>query len=205
MSPARTIYDVAWLEAAVRRVSGRVMRLRGWRIEGELPDAPRFVLLAAPHTSVLDLPLMLAVALHFRVRLHWLGLASYFRWPVAGLLRRLGGIPISRGPAAARVRAAADVMATHDRIAVAISPEGARRRVPRWRTGFYHLAVQSGVPVVLGFLDYQHKMAGVGPALMPTGDLEADLDAVRAFYTGMQGRHPHQQGPIAVTPDASLP
>jgi 1-acyl-sn-glycerol-3-phosphate acyltransferase len=194
----RTIHDVGWMVTLVRAVAGFVLRRRGWRIEGHPPPDPRFVMIAAPHTSVWDVPLMLACVLQFRLRVHWIGLAAYFRWPVAGLLRWLGGVPITRGPAEERVKHAAALLASEDAMVVAIAPEGSRHEVPRWRTGFYHLATAAGVPLVMTALDHGRRTAVIGPAMMPTGDLEGDLVPIRTFYAGVQGRHPARQGPITV-------
>jgi 1-acyl-sn-glycerol-3-phosphate acyltransferase len=196
----RTVYDLAWVVTLLRIVSGAVLRLRGWRVEGQRPDAPRFVAIAAPHTSSWDVPLMLAASLQVGIRLHWLGLSSYFRWPIAGLLRWLGGVPIDRGPAVSRVQRTAQLMALYDDIGVAISPEGSRGLVPHWRTGFYHLAVAADVPLVLTSLDYGRKRATIGPTFTPTGDIEADVAEISAFYDGVEGRFPDQQGPIVVAP-----
>jgi 1-acyl-sn-glycerol-3-phosphate acyltransferase len=196
----RTFYDLAWVVAILRFISGAVLRFRGWRVEGSRPAAPRFVVVAAPHTSAWDVPLMLAAALQVGIRLHWLGASSYFRRPVTGLLRWLGGVPIDRGRTASRVERSAQLMGSYDRIGVAISPEGSRNLVPHWRTGFYHLAVAAEVPIVLTSLDYRRKRATIGPALMPTGDIEADIARIRAFYDGVEGRYPDQQGPIVVAP-----
>jgi 1-acyl-sn-glycerol-3-phosphate acyltransferase len=198
MHRPRTFHDVAWLVALLRTVSGLVLRLRGWQVVGRRPVADRFVVVAAPHTSAWDVPLMLAVALQVGVRLHWLGLSSYFRWPIAGLLRWLGGVAIDRGPAAARVQQGARLIAAYERIGVAISPEGSRHLVPHWRTGFYHLAVDAEVPLVLTALDFGHRRATIGPELVPSGDIDADMAVIRAFYDGVEGRFPAQQGPIEV-------
>jgi 1-acyl-sn-glycerol-3-phosphate acyltransferase len=195
-----TFYDLVWVVAILRVISGAALRLRGWRVEGEHPEAARFVVVAAPHTSSWDVPLMLAASLQVGIRLHWLGLSSYFRWPVAGLLRWLGGVAIERGPAASRVQSSAQLMAAYERIGVAISPEGSRSLVPHWRTGFYHLAQAADVPLVLTSLDYGRKRATIGPTFTTTGDIEADVATLGAFYDGVEGRHPDQQGPIGVAP-----
>lgn len=195
----RTVYDLAPAVTLLRGVSGAVLRLRGWRVEGQRPDAPRFVVIAAPHTSAWDAPLMIAAALQIGIRLHWLGASWYFTWPVAGLIRWLGGVPIDRGRSDSRVQTTAQMMAAYDHIGVAISPEGSRKLVPRWRTGFYHLAVAAEVPLVLTSLDHRTKRATIGPELLPTGDIEADMVEIRAFYDGVEGRYPDQQGPITVT------
>lgn len=199
MAPRRTIHDVAWLLAPIRAVAWLVMRARGWRLEGSPPADPSFVLLAAPHTSAWDVPLMLASVLKLRLRVHWLGYAGYFRGPLAPLLRWLGGVPITRGPAEERVRNAAELLASHPQMVIAIAPEGSRYHVPRWRTGSYHLALAAGVPLVLTALDHGARVARVGPAITPTGDLETDLVPIRRFYAGVQGRHPERQGPISFT------
>lgn len=194
----RTIHDVSWLVTLAKRLSGWVLHLRGWRVVGDPPSDARFVLVAAPHTSAWDVPLMLGCTLQVRLRLHWLGLATYFRWPIAGLLRWLGGVPITRGPAAQRVLEAARLLADGGPAVVAIAPEGSRHRVDRWRTGFYHLAVTAEVPLVLTALDYSKRTARFGPLLQPSGDLAADLPVIQAFYADVQGRHPERQGPIRV-------
>lgn len=198
MAHHRTIYDVGWMVSVMRWLSGTVLRLRGWSIEGSPPVHQRFVLVAAPHTSSWDVPLMVACALQFRLPVHWLGLNSYFRWPIRALLRFFGGVPISRGPAAERVRDAAELLARPGSMVVAISPEGSRSAVPRWRSGFYHLAVAAGVPMVLTALDHRDRTARFGPVVEPTGDIEADLEVFRAFYAGVEGRYPEKQGPIRV-------
>jgi 1-acyl-sn-glycerol-3-phosphate acyltransferase len=196
----RTFYDLPPVVAILRTTSGVVLRLRGWRVEGARPAAPRFVVVAAPHTSAWDVPLMLAAALQVGIRLHWLGASSYFRWPFVGLLRWLGGVPIERGRTASRVRTTAELIAAYDHIGVAISPEGSRGLVPHWRSGFYHLAVAARIPIVLTALDHRRRRAIVGPALVPTGDIEADVATIAAFYDGVEGRYPENQGPIAVGP-----
>ena len=107
-------------------------------------------------------------------------------------------MPITRGAAAQRVQEAAKLLAGDGPAVVAISPEGSRHRVERWRSGFYHLAVTAEVPLVLTALDYSQRTARFGPLLVPSGDLAADLRTIREFYAGVQGRHPERQGPIHV-------
>lgn len=195
---SRTIHDSPLVIGPLRSFATWALRVRGWQVEGRLPDAPRFVLVAAPHTSSLDLPIMLAVGLHFRVRLHWLGSSLYFRWPASSLLRWLGGIPVGGASSGGPLDQATELMASVDEIAVGISPEGSRHRVQRWRTGFYHLALDATVPIVLGFIDYRRRVTGVGPSFTPTGDIEADLESVRAFYADIRGRHPERESEIVV-------
>ena len=160
----------------------------GWQVEGGKPAARKAVVVAAPHTSSWDFPFTLAVAWTLGLDIAWLGKHTMFRWPFAGVLRAWGGIPVDRRAAhdlvaqvAARLRAADDLY-------VILSPEGSRRHVDRWKTGFYFIAAQAQVPIVLGYLDYAKKRGGLGTLLMPSGDLAADAAHIVAFYAGVTGK-----------------
>jgi 1-acyl-sn-glycerol-3-phosphate acyltransferase len=163
--------------------------LAGWKVEGEAPDADKFVVIAAPHTSNWDLPFMLGVAYKFRIKLHWMGKASIFKPPFGGLMKRLGGIPIDRSKANGVVGQMVEIYRDADKLAVAIPPEGTRADVTVWKTGFYNIAHSAGVPIVYGFLDYSRKVGGMGGVLTTTGDYERDLAEIQAFYAGVVGKH----------------
>jgi len=194
----RTIFDSRLARAVLRPLSVLVLRARGWRLEGEPPDVPRYVLIAAPHTSNWDLVLMLLMAFAFRVRVFWMGKHTLFRAPGGPLLRWLGGIPIDRSRSQNVVEQCVAAFRGRSRLVLAVPPEATRARARGWRTGFYHIAVGAGVPIALGFLDWGRKVGGFGPLLVPTGDLEADLDRIRAVYAPVRGRYPDQASPVAV-------
>jgi 1-acyl-sn-glycerol-3-phosphate acyltransferase len=150
------------------------------------------VLIAAPHTSIADFFYVLAFAWALRVPLAYMMKHTMFVGPLGWWLRRAGGIPIRRhlrenvvADAAARLRQA-------PALALVVPPEGTRRRVEHWRSGFYHIARAADVPVVMGFLDYGRRRGGFGPAFRPSGDLKRDMDAVRSFYADKVGRHPER-------------
>lgn len=159
---------------------------------GERPAEPRFVLVAAPHGSNWDGIVMLLCARHFGVRLGWLGKAELFRGPLRPLLRRLGGIPVDRGAAHRLVEATAEAFRSRADLALAIAPDGTRGYRDHWRSGFYHIALTAGVPLVLGFLDWGTRRTGVGPTIRLGGDVHADMERIRSFYAGMRARRPER-------------
>jgi len=179
-----------------RGLGGLYLRLSGWRVEGRLPDAPKAVVIAAPHTSNWDLPLMLAVAYVLGIRPAWLGKRELFRWPFGWLMRRLGGLPVDRGTRQNLVQQAIDRFDAVDRLLLVIPPSGTRGRATHWRSGFYHIARGARVPIVCGFLDYRRKVGGIGPAFTPSGDLAADMGELRAFYADITGRFPGSTTPV---------
>ncbi|GAB4572265.1 MAG: lysophospholipid acyltransferase family protein [Anaerolineae bacterium] len=173
-----------------------ILRLLGWRIIGTPPDIPKYVLVGAPHTSNTDGFLMILVTTALRMRLNFLMKDSWFRGPLGAISRRLGGIPIDRSTSHNTVEQIVEAFKTHDTLALAITPEGTRRRTDHWRSGFYHIARQAGVPIVLAFADYTRKEVGFGPVITPTGDIKTDMDRIRAFYADKTGRFPENFGPV---------
>ncbi len=166
------------------------MRATGWEPEGERPAARKFVLIAAPHTSNWDLAYLLAIAVVKGVRVSWMGKHTLFRGPLGPLMRAVGGIPIYRHRRDGLVEQMARRFAESDELVLTIPPEGTRGLTPLWKSGFYHIAQQARVPIVMGYLDYARRRGGFGPAWTPSGDPRREMDAVRAFYRGIRGRHP---------------
>ena len=159
-----------------------MLKSAGWRIEGALPALDRFVVIGAHHTSNWDFMLFLAVKFVLRLNARWFAKHTLFRRPFGGLLRRWGGIPILRHLKQNTVEQA--VQAFHDsrELILIISPEGTRKKVERWKMGFYHIARGAGVPVVLAALDYRNRRIVIGEPFWPTGDETADLQRMLAFY-----------------------
>ena len=181
--PKRNGFLSAWLGRAV-------LRTLGWQIQGTLPDFPKSVLIVAPHTSNWDFIVGIAAMLSLRLAANWLGKSSLFFWPLGALLRRLGGIPVDRSSPQGTVDQVVDLFKNREQIVLGLSPEGTRKKVNTWKTGFYQIALGAGVPVVLISLDYSKRILGIGPSLNPSGDLEKDLQNVRAYYSAVQGKHP---------------
>ena len=163
----------------------------GWKVEVAEPLPPKMVFIAAPHTSNWDVPFMLAAAWALGMRLSWLGKHTLFRGALWGrFMKAVGGVPVDRRSSSSTVSRIADVFRDQERMYLAISPEGTRRAVEHWRSGFYHIARAAGVPIGLGYLDFGRKRAGVGGLLTPSGDVRADMDVIRAFYADIRGKRP---------------
>ncbi len=177
-------------------IAHRLLRLFGWTPVYNVPNAPKFVIVAAPHTSNWDGLIVILMAFALRVRLHWLGKHTLFKPPFGFILRGFGGIPIDRTARHNAVEQAVQWFNRRERAALVIAPEGTRRKTDRWKTGFYHIAQGANVPMALGFIDYKTKTAGLGPVVEPTGDFEADMQTIRQFYAGMTGRHPERMSEI---------
>lgn len=190
----RTIFDTPIINRLLRAGSLAWLRLAGWRIEGALAaDTPRCVLIAAPHTSNWDLPYTLMVAFCLRLRIRWLGKASLFRGPFGPVMRWLGGIPVDRSRNNNLVASAAAAIATATGpLQLVVPPEGTRGKTRHWKTGFYFIALQAQVPIVLAYIDYPRKTGGLGPLFVPTGDVEKDLLEIKRFYAGIRGRNASQ-------------
>ena len=164
----------------------------GWTVEGKVPDVPKFVLIAAPHTSNWDLLYALAGAAALGIHVHWMGKDTLFRGPAGVVLRALGGIAVERKERHALVHTLVSELTRRDRFVLLVPAEGTRAAVTYWKSGFYHIARLAGVPIALGMLDYRNKRVGIGPLVWPTGDVKADMDKIRSFYADKQGRHPTQ-------------
>ncbi|RLQ22427.1 acyltransferase [Seongchinamella sediminis] len=168
----------------------------GWTLEGAKPDCPQYVLIAAPHTSNWDFPLMLLFAAAFDMKVTWMAKHSLFWPPLGWFMRALGGMPVRRHRNMRTVDAMIDAFSQRAELVLVVPAEGTRARAEYWKSGFYHIARQAGVPVVPSFLDFGRKRGGFGPPLETTGDVVADMDYLRGFYRGMEGKFPQQFGPI---------
>jgi 1-acyl-sn-glycerol-3-phosphate acyltransferase len=193
-----TIFDIPVLRYVLQGFSLLVLRIFGWRREGRLPDIPKFVMVAAPHTSNWDFPIAMAFMFSFKMKLNWLGKDSLFRWPFGGFFKFLGGIPINRSKSGDVVAQAIQAFKDRLKMVMVIAPEGTRKKVNHWKTGFYYIAQGADVPIVLSFLDYFRKVGGFGPTLTKTGDIELDLKTIREFYDKITAKIPDQSAPASI-------
>ena len=186
----RTIFDTPLVNIALRRFSLAFLEFKGWQVHGALPaTARKCVLIAAPHTSNWDLPYTLMVAFALRLDIRWMGKQSLFRWPFGPVMRWLGGIAVDRSQNTNLVAAsAAALIAADGPLQLVVPPEGTRGKTRHWKTGFYFIALQARVPIILAFMDYRRKVSGLGPEFMPTGDVDKDMAEIKRFYAGVQGR-----------------
>lgn len=179
-----------------RRLARWLLQLLGWQLDGARPEHDRYVLIAAPHTSNWDFPYMLVFAAAFDIKVTWMAKHSLFFPPVGWIMRAMGGMPIFRHQNRNVVDSMVEVFKTVPQLVLVVPAEGTRRRAEYWKSGFYHIARQAGVPIVPSFLDFGRKRGGFGPALETTGDVRADMQYFRDFYLGMKGKFPEQFGPI---------
>ena len=166
-------------------------KLTGWTIRGGIPpEIKKCVLIAAPHTSSWDFIYGSFAWTLFGLKVNYLIKKEWFKFPFGMFFRALGGIPVDRGRATNFVDAMVDLVNRKEKIIVLITPEGTRKKVDKWKTGFYHLARKSNIPVFLGKINYQAKEAFIGPSFIPTGDMEKDFEMIREFYKDATGKNP---------------
>jgi len=195
--------DVPQLPPAIPRTHGplvaafgrRMLDLTGWRlenIEGGFPDAPKFVMIVAPHTSNWDVPVGLMAKFALRLGCRFIAKHSIFWWPLGAILRALGGIPINRAAAADFVDNTVRIFDAREKLVLVITPEGTRSKVDRWKTGFHRIARAATVPIVLVTFDYSRKVIRLGPSFPATADYDNDLAAIQSHITASMARHPER-------------
>ncbi len=179
-----------------RSLGEAFLRIAGWKMQGERPTEPRYVIIAAPHTSNWDMPFMLAMAFVYDIPVRWMGKHTLFKRPFGAFFRRMGGIPIVRHRAGGVVDQMVEYFKDEPSLVLMVPAEGTRSHVDYWKSGFYHIARGADVPVCLSYLDFSKKVGGIGPMIRLTGDVRADMDEIRAFYAGKQGFCPENVGEI---------
>ena len=178
---------------AFTRAFGRMLlRLFGWRVIGRVPDTPKIVAIAAPHTCSLDVFLGIAVILALGLRVRWLAKHTTFRWGLGPIVRAVGGVPVNRATPTSAVRGVIDMIRHADRCYLALAPEGTRSKVARWKTGFYRIASAAGVPIVPVALDYSRKAVEIFEPVLATGDYDADLVRLKQHFSARMARHPER-------------
>ena len=184
-----------------RTIARVVLRLTRWGTDGEPPDEARFVAIAAPHTSNWDLFYLLMHGWYHEVDMSWLAKDSLFVGPLGWLLRALGGIPVARGSRGGMVTTLAAEFDAAEHLVVVIPPEGTRSWSDHWKSGFYRVALVANVPLVCVYLDYGTRVGGFGAVVVPTGDVDADMETIRAFYADKAGKFPDQKSEIRLRPE----
>jgi 1-acyl-sn-glycerol-3-phosphate acyltransferase len=183
-----------------RRWARRLLALLGWRVEIVAPPVPRCVIAVYPHTSNWDFPVGYLAKLASGLPVHFVGKHTIFRWPFGALLRRMGGIPVDRRHPAGLLAQLVREMRARPWMWLAIAPEGTRAYVDHWKSGFYRLAVEAGVPIGLAYMDWRGRVLGLTTYLEPTGDEATDLARIRAAYEGKVGKRPELAGAIRFHP-----
>lgn len=183
-----TVFDTPGLRDVLRFLSRLFARMTGWRVVGPLPDLPKYVIIAAYHTSNWDFVIGLCAAFMLRIKAYWIGKDNLFKPPFDRFFGWLGGIPINRNRSQNMVDRIIEVFEENKDLIIALAPEGTRRKTHYWKSGFYHIALGARIPIVLAFIDYPTKSCGIGEVFYPTGDMEADMKKIRAFYSSFAGK-----------------
>lgn len=170
--------------------------LTGWKPIGDLSSIDKAVAIGAFHTSnwdgIFGFPLAFVMNINFRI----LAKASLFRPPFGAVMRAVGAVPIDRSSPQNLVEQSIALFEQYDNLVLVLAPEGTRKYAPYWKTGFYHIALGAGVPLVLAYIDYAKKEIGVGKIFQPSGDIDADMALIREFYAGVTPKKPANRGPI---------
>ena len=161
----------------------------GWRMVGELPDIAKLVVIAAPHSTNWDVIWGLLFKISLRLDVHFIGKREAFFWPLGAALRAFGGIPIDRSAAHGLVGEMRREFAARERFWLALAPEGTRKKVQKWKTGFWHIAREAAVPILPVYFHYPEKTVGLGPLFHPGDDVEADMARIREFYRPWVGKN----------------
>lgn len=166
------------------------MKITGWDVTGNFPGGGKCVLIAAPHTSNWDLVYLIAAGFVFRAKISWLGKDAIFKKPFGTIMRWLGGIPVDRSAPNGLVAQVVQKYNESDKLIITVPPSGSRGKMDHWKSGFYWIAKDAGVPLCCGYLDYRRKVACLGLSFVPTGEVKKDMDRIRDFYKDIEGKYP---------------
>lgn len=177
------------------RVARFLLWLGRWEVVGEPPVVHKAVIIGAPHTSYWDgyWALVYKVAVGLDVKFYVK--KSMFWFPMNILLKGMGAVPLDRSKAGRAVEHTIEALNRNDQYFFGLAPEGTRRKMPGWKSGFYRIAEGAAVPIVFGFFDYGNKRLGLGPTMTLTGDADADMRIIRSFYDSVSGRRPELTTP----------
>jgi len=183
-----TIYETPVLSPLLKRLSILGLKTFGWKLEGEIPDIPKFVVITN-HSSNWDLLITVLGSLALSAKVSIMMKNSLFRGPFNPFLKWLGGIPVNRSASSNFVDQMVKTFEEKKKMILMLAPEGTREKVKRWKSGFYHIARGADVPIVLAFIDYVKKSTGVGPLVFPSGNFDADMAKIKAFYANITEKY----------------
>lgn len=188
-----TIFNTPILSGLFHLLARIIMWILGWRVEGKLPDIPKFILIGAPHTSNWDFVLFLGLIFHLRANVSFMGKAELFRFPIGWFFRYCGGVPVDRKKSTGLVDQMVKVCNESEKFILTIAPEGTRHHVQEWKRGFYHIAKGAGIPLVMAVVDGKHREVRIGQVFHLTEDMEADMTAIQGYFAGVAGINPQRK------------
>jgi 1-acyl-sn-glycerol-3-phosphate acyltransferase len=165
----------------------------GWKLEGDFnKDVKKYVVIAAPHTSWQDFPIAILARMTSGIMINFIGKDSLFKGPFGFFFRALGGTPVDRSKSNNLVDAIIQIFNSRDEFRLGLSPEGTRKKVDKWKTGFYFIAKGAKVPIIMATLDFEKKQVKLSEPYYPTDDQEKDFEVFYAFYRNVKGKNPDQ-------------
>jgi len=174
-----------------------ILKILGWETSMEVTNGmKKCVMIAAPHTSNWDFPFTILTFWKHEIDFKFFIKDSYTKSILGGVFRAMGSIGVDRSKGANLVDFASNLLQKEEKLVVLVPAEGTRSYVDKWKTGFYHIAKNANVPIALGFLDFKKKLAGVGPLVKPTDDIDADFKRIEEFYKHKTGKNPELYNPI---------
>ena len=183
-----TIFNTLILSRVLHYLAAFIMRLVGWHVDGKLPDLPKFILIGAPHTSNWDFVLFLGVIFTLRANVRFMGKSEIFRFPIGWFFRYCGGVPVDRKKSTGLVEQMVKASKESDQFILTIAPEGTRHHVMEWKRGFYHIAKNAGLPIVIAIVDGKQKTVHIMEEMFhPTEDIEADMKTIKGVFEGVTG------------------
>ena len=169
-----------------------LFRLWNWKVEGALPNLPKYIIVVAPHTSWKDFPLAILFRAALELKAGYIGKDALFKGPFGWFFRATGGYPVDRSTRNNFVDSVVELFNSRETCVIGLAPEGTRKRVNQLRTGFYYMALGAKVPMVLVRLDATNKVVGIDTPFWPTGDFEEDLEHILRFFRGVEGFRPER-------------
>ena len=176
----------------LRKIGRFGINISGWTIKGQVPDEERIVIIAAPHTSNWDFILAMLTIFGLNIKLRWLGKHSIFKPGFKKFFEWLGGIPVYRDNPSTLIKNVVDIVKKEKSIVIAMTPEGTRKKVKRWKTGFLRIAKQTQSKILLISIDAPTKSIEIGKIFNPTGDSEEDLEFIQKYYSSFRGINPQK-------------
>ncbi len=187
----------------MRSLCRLLLKLLGWKLERELPQTQKYVLIGAPHTSNWDFVFGILALYAMDIPFRYLGKHTLFKGPFGWVFKLVGGIPVDRTRKSSLVTQLVTRFEQSESLVLVLAPEGTRSYRDFWKPGFYHIARSAKVPIALGYLDFARRQLGVGGWFVPTGVQEDDLETIRIFYTDKIGRRPELTSTIVFKADDS--
>lgn len=173
-------------------LASMILKIAGWSVHVTVPDYPKVIICVAPHTSNWDFILGKLAYASIGRKAGFMMKEAWFFFPLGYFFRAIGGIPVSRNSRESLVKSVIERFNSAKTMALAITPEGTRSRTSQWRTGFLRIAEGADVPVVLGVIDFKTKQIIIEREFTPTGDIDADMKSIKAYYRPFTGKYPEK-------------